>query len=155
MRRFTSTWHAGFDSFALRELHCAKNSMHAAVRGFSGLNSICTFDKNLSIFSRPSARITMNKGRIHGRKRKKNPRNSLISSPPSAPLDLGRGIEIWRDGEERTYLKSGQRRREQGNGVFWRVTSWSFFVLRLCFPIKLKPILFLKKKIIGDIHKKK
>ncbi|QHO30024.1 uncharacterized protein DS421_8g229840 [Arachis hypogaea] len=31
VRRFTSTWHAGFDSLALRELHCAMNSIHEHV----------------------------------------------------------------------------------------------------------------------------
>ncbi|KAK4434598.1 hypothetical protein Salat_0622600 [Sesamum alatum] len=49
VRRLTWTWQLGFDSLALRALHCAKNSMHEANLGSSALNSILTFDRNFNI----------------------------------------------------------------------------------------------------------
>lgn len=47
--RLTSTSHAGFDSFAFRELHWARNSIHDAARGSNALNSIFTLDRNFNI----------------------------------------------------------------------------------------------------------
>ncbi|MFS7975144.1 hypothetical protein Hanom_Chr10g00876991 [Helianthus anomalus] len=49
VRRLTSSWHYGFDSLAVRALHCAKNSIQAVVRGSRALNSIFTFDKNFNM----------------------------------------------------------------------------------------------------------